>query len=325
MSAAPRVSAIIIFLNEEVLLGDAIASVLAQTYADWELLLVDDGSTDGSRDIARRWAEAHPDKIFYLEHGGHANRGTSASRNLGIQDARGEFVAFLDADDIWLPEKLIYQIGVMDAHPDAGMVCGASMYSANWEADAIAPRTDDPTPVGGPQDRVVKPPDLLTTLYPLGNGAAPCPSGLLLRRDAVLQIGGFEESFRGNLQLYEDQVFLSKIYLACGVFVCSKVLDIYRLRKNSCVARVTGAGKYHAVRRAYLEWLERHLATAHVDYPDVRKALRAALFRYRHPALFALFHACLNVTRPGRKWCIDHVLSSDKLRALRSGVAWLRL
>src|SRR5215211_5603498 len=96
MSSKPRVSAIIIFLNAEKFIEEAIESVFGQTYDDWELLLVDDGSTDYSTQIALRYAEHYPEKVRYLEHPGHENRGMSAARNLGLSHARGEYVAFLD-------------------------------------------------------------------------------------------------------------------------------------------------------------------------------------------------------------------------------------
>jgi glycosyltransferase involved in cell wall biosynthesis len=99
----PLVSVIIIFLDEERFIQEAIESVFAQTYSHWELLLVDDGSKDASTQIARRCAETNPGRVRYLEHEDHRNRGMSASRNLGLQHAKGDFIAFLDADDVWLP------------------------------------------------------------------------------------------------------------------------------------------------------------------------------------------------------------------------------
>ena len=81
------VSAVIIFLNAERFLEEAIESVRAQTYTDWELLLVDDGSTDGSSGCARRHAAAEPGRIRYLDHPGHVNLGMSAARNLGSESA----------------------------------------------------------------------------------------------------------------------------------------------------------------------------------------------------------------------------------------------
>jgi glycosyltransferase involved in cell wall biosynthesis len=110
ISDTPVVSIITIFLDEERFIGEAVESVSAQTYRDWELLLLDDGSTDGSTEIARRFTEQHPGWIRYLDHPGHANRGMSATRNLGLAHARGPFLAFLDADDVWLPSKLAEQV-----------------------------------------------------------------------------------------------------------------------------------------------------------------------------------------------------------------------
>src|SRR5690349_14319499 len=104
MSNNPSVSIIVIFLNAVQFIEEAIESVFGQSYDDWELLLVDDGSTDGSAEAAARYAEQWPDKVRYLTHAGRRNRGMSASRNLGIKQARGRYVAFLDADDVWLPQ-----------------------------------------------------------------------------------------------------------------------------------------------------------------------------------------------------------------------------
>ena len=105
ISNASLVSVIIIFFNEARFLRQAIESVLVQTYDDWELLLVDDGSSDDSTAIARAYAALCPGKVIYLEHRDHQNRGASPSRNLGISHSRGDYIAFLDADDIWLPHK----------------------------------------------------------------------------------------------------------------------------------------------------------------------------------------------------------------------------
>src|SRR5215204_3697695 len=100
MTHQPVVSVIIPIWNAVRFLPDAIESVFAQTYPHWELLLVDDASTDGSGAIAREYAEAQPGKVRYLEHEGHQNRGVGASRNLGVWNATGRYIAFLDHDDI---------------------------------------------------------------------------------------------------------------------------------------------------------------------------------------------------------------------------------
>jgi len=129
VSAPPLVSVVAIFLNGERFLDEAIQSVIAQSYPHWELLLVDDGSTDGSSALARAWAEREPHRVRYLEHPGHRNHGMSASRNLGLHHARGEYLALLDADDVWLPGKLARQVEILQAHPGVGLLFGYASLS----------------------------------------------------------------------------------------------------------------------------------------------------------------------------------------------------
>ena len=104
--ARPEVSVIVIFKDEEAFLEQAIESVFVQTLPSWEMLLVDDGSTDGSTAIARHFAQQADGQVRYLEHRGHANLGMSAARNLGLSQAAGEFVSLLDADDELFPHAL---------------------------------------------------------------------------------------------------------------------------------------------------------------------------------------------------------------------------
>ena len=273
---APLVSIIICFYNEENYLEEAVDSVFAQRLDDWELLLVDDGSSDTSTYIAKKLAEKHNFKVTYLEHPNHQNKGLSASRNLGIQHARGKYCAFLDADDVWLPEKLSEQLHILKTYPEAVMVCGASKYWYSWNNSG---GKDIVKHVGGVQDAVNYPPSLLLNLYPLGEGNAPCPSGIFIKRSAVEAVGGFEAHFSGDYQLYEDQGFLSKIYLRFPVYVTHRHYDLYRQRKESIVATVHQTGKYHIVREYYLRWFSRYL-TDKQNYEELKKVVNKALAPY---------------------------------------------
>ena len=111
----PRVSVIIPSYNCASYLGRAIDSVCAQTYKDYEILIVDDGSTDNTKDVAMQYVR----KVTYLY---QQNRGVSAARNHAISKSSGELLAYLDADDMWYPEKLEKQVAFLDAHQDCGMV-----------------------------------------------------------------------------------------------------------------------------------------------------------------------------------------------------------
>lgn len=112
----PRVSIIIPTYNRAAMLKEALESVLAQTYSDYEVLVVDDGSTDNTREVVE--SLQRPDKIRYIPRE-HQER--SRTRNYGISQARGEYIAFLDSDDMFLPHKLEKQVALMDQHPEYGM------------------------------------------------------------------------------------------------------------------------------------------------------------------------------------------------------------
>lgn len=280
---APLVSIITCFLNEERFLQETVESVLTQEYTHWELLLVDDGSSDRSTQIAKDYAARHPEKIYYHDHEGHDNLGLSASRNSGIEKAKGSLVAFLDADDVWLPQKLSQQVNIMQEHLGVGMLCEASEYWYSWEDSQ---KNDIVIQVGGGlPDGVYYPPKLMLLLYPLSNTAAPCPSGLMCRKATLLQHGGFEAHFTGSYQMYEDQGFLSKMYLNEPVYVSRACHNRYRQRTGSLVQSVTEDGKYHAVRQYYLEWLQKYIKQQHIQHPQINKLLRKALMPYRQPVL----------------------------------------
>jgi glycosyltransferase involved in cell wall biosynthesis len=297
----PRVSVIIPFLNAARFLAETIESVLAQELEDWELLLVDDGSTDASGEIARSYASRDETRIRVLEHTGHANLGVCASRNVGVANARGEYVALLDADDVWLPSKLREQVAILDAHPSVEMVYGHSKYWRSWKRAAGGTGADYTPELGVELDRVYEPPRLALALYPLAKATAPCPSDLLLRRRLVERIGGFEERFHKEYQLYEDQAFLSKVYLEAAVFVSSKTWDLYRIHPESCDATVIRSGRYAAVRRFFLEWLEDHYERHRVEDPRLRSLLARALFPYRHPLLHRVRTLGLGDVRKGMR------------------------
>ena len=283
-SVQPVVSVILCFYNEERFLSEAVQSVLHQTYTSWELILVDDGSSDKSVGMAKKYAADYPDKIIYLEHEGHSNNGLSASRNAGIKIARGQFIAVIDADDVWLAGKLTNQLSLFEYHPDASVILESSLYWYSWN-DTKA--RNIPIPIGVPQDRVYEPPQLMLALYPLGKGAAPCPSGIMIKR-SVFDKSKFEESFRGIYQMYEDQGFLCKIYLREKVFVSSGCNNQYRQRPSSLVSAVYETGKYDTVRKHYLDWFEEFLKNEESHHEEVNKLLRKAFLPYRHPIVYQL-------------------------------------
>jgi glycosyltransferase involved in cell wall biosynthesis len=119
----PRVSVVVASYNHAAFVGECLASVAAQTFGDWELVITDDGSTDGTAQAVRSFAAAQPhlpvDFVALDENGG-----ACVALNAGIRRARGEFIAILNSDDAFLPHKLARQVGFLDANPAVGAVFG---------------------------------------------------------------------------------------------------------------------------------------------------------------------------------------------------------
>src|SRR5215813_13657930 len=305
MSTVPLVSVVIIFLNAERFLEEALESVFGQTYDAWELLLVDDGSTDGSTAIAQRYTEQHPGKVRYLEHTDHQNRGMSASRNLGIANAQGVYIAFLDADDVWLSNKLDRQVAILDSQPEAAMIYGPAQWWYSWTG-RVEDRLRDYIPEPGvPPNTLLEAPTLLTRFLRLTD-IAPCPSSVLIRRNLVEQVRGFEDSFRG---LYEDQVFFAKVCLSAPVFVSAECSTRYRQHPHSnCAITLETAS---AVRAQFLRWLAEYVRAKN---GALLAPLGRQIWRCRYPNLDWIYEL-VRWGFPGKIW----------RRAVRFKYSWLSL
>ncbi len=277
---APLVSVVVNFFNAEPFIHEAIASVFAQTYGAWELLLVDDGSVDGSTAVARRCAEEHPARVRYVEHAGHLNQGTSASRNLGSKLAKGEYIAFLDADDVWFPRKLQQQVAILEAHPEAAMVYGLDQWWYSWTEQPGDQNRDFVHQLGVPANSVIEPPTLVLLFFLVQRATIPNPSSILVRREILEQVHGFEETFR---TLYDEQAFYAKVCLQAPVFAADACWSRYRQHPDSLVARARQGGQEYVLRLAFLRWLEAYLTDLGVAEPEIRSALQRQLRRYRHP------------------------------------------
>jgi len=274
------VSVVLIFLDEEVFLDEAVQSVLDQTLTDWELILVDDGSTDASTRIARDWATRDP-RICYIDHERHENRGMAASRNLGVANSTAPYLAFMDADDVWIPEKLAEQVDLLDRMPDIAMVNGAMVLWHSW--DPTSALRDTVALTGAVENHRYDPPDAALNIYPLVpvDGAGV---DLMVRRAVFDEVGGFEERFRG---MYEDQSFLIKVFLRYSVYISSRPWILYRQHKDSACA-ATSYTDYLRIRGDFLDWLRDDVER--LGDPRVSAALQLARrrVRYRQPIASAV-------------------------------------
>jgi cellulose synthase/poly-beta-1,6-N-acetylglucosamine synthase-like glycosyltransferase len=284
MDRQPLVSVIMIFLNEETFIQESIESVIAQTYEHWELLLVDDGSGDRSSKIALEYADQYPNQIIYLDHPDHQNRGMSATRNLGIHHAKGEYIAFLDGDDVYLPNKLAQQVEIMQSQPRAAMVYGHTQDWFSWSGNPEDLQRDLVYDLGVQTNALIEPP-FLFNLCLQRKATTPCTCSALVRREVAQKVGEFEESFRG---LYEDQVFFSKVMLQFPVYVSSQWWDKYRRRPDSCNTTARKTGQNVTLRLFYLNWLEEYLGERAIANPTIQTALQKELWPYRHPILYRI-------------------------------------
>lgn len=295
-SERPLVSIITIFFNAERFLEEAIESVLAQTYDNWELLLVDDGSSDRSPAIANRYADRDPSRIRLLKHAAGDNRGMSASRNLGIAEARGEIIGFLDADDLYLPDKLSRQVELLGKNPEVGVVYGATLYWHSWTGRPEDALRDRMRRRRLPTNTLIRPPELFAPFL-AGTARTPCTCGVLMRRAAVQAVGGFEERFRG---LFEDQVFFCKLALTTPVYVEEGCTDWYRQHDDSSVskARHSRNSRGNDLTRAradFVEWIAQYVEIHGVQDVAIRREVRKQLRRARYSAVYRSIGALQSV------------------------------
>lgn len=244
------VSVVMIFLNPGAYLEDAIASVLGQTMGDLELLLVDDGSRDGSDEVIRQWAERDR-RVVTLAHDGHVNRGMGASRALGVSRARGTWVALLDGDDVWEPHHLERQLAAARRHPQAGIVVSPSLIWRTWRGGGA----DEVRPLPYPSDTVLPPGALLESTTFSGVPIPTC--GLMFRRDLTPWDGPAAPSFRG---LFEDQTMVSRLTVTAPAVVVGVATSRYRQHLGSAVHRSPGRGGRDPATLRYLTWIESFLA-----------------------------------------------------------------
>jgi glycosyltransferase involved in cell wall biosynthesis len=184
MQAPPLVSVITPAYNVADFLGEAIDSVLAQTEGDFEYLIVDDGSTDGTDRIVRAYAERDP--RIRLVSAGH--RGSSGARNLGIQQARGTYIAFLDGDDRWHPQFLARGVRELTGAPAHVGVVFCQSRVMNEDGHVYWRRHRRAGDYG--LDR------LLITDNPTANGSVLC-----IRRECFEDAGLFDESLESSVDL----------------------------------------------------------------------------------------------------------------------------
>ncbi len=178
----PCVSVVIPTYNRADLVCEALESVAAQTYKDWEIILVDDGSTDNTREAVAPYLTQLGSRLRYIK---QENRGLAAARNTGIWAARGSYIALLDSDDVWKPEKLATQVPYLEADASVGLVSSRAeqVDAANKQVLGLKPKD----PAG-------------TTLATMIVQGTQPPSSFLIRKTAIESIGGFDPAIKRGIE-----------------------------------------------------------------------------------------------------------------------------
>lgn len=259
----PEISVLMTVFNTESYLAEAIESVLhQQTARSWEMIIVDDGSSDGSLRIAQRYRDRYPDRICLLQHARGQNHGISASRNLALRHARGEFTAFLDSDDVWLPHHLETQASLLRRLPHVAMVYAGSerWVDASRPFDEVAARRSwwggnylPPLVPEGQRTGLLERGELLQWFLD-DDSMVPCICTVVVRTAAARESGGFCDEFRG---LCDDQVFHATLSMEYGVYANDVCVARYRQHERSCCAVAEKDGANSAVeRKRFLRFLE---------------------------------------------------------------------
>lgn len=258
-----RVSILLPVFNGEPFLDQTLGCVLGQTFQDWELLLLDDGSTDSSAEIARRCAAAHPDKVRYHQHPDQGNHGQLGTRVLGARLAEEGLIALLDQDDLWDADYLERHLRLWQElqAENVSLSYGPSRY---WFPDGPARDYVQPMPAGAP--RVYAPGELLEGYLASGYRDTPCPSCALIDREALLEAGRFEIQAKGSP--CEDQYLWWHVAARRPVAVHTSAWARYRQHDTSAFAR--GTRSQEQADRAellFLQTMKADLTSARPDHP----------------------------------------------------------
>lgn len=241
MTPLPLISVIVPSYNCARYIAAALGSALDQNYPNKEILVVDDGSTDNSLDILQSFGE----RIRVIT---QVNAGAAAARNAGLQAAKGEYIAFLDADDLWWPGKLTAQANYLGTHPDVGLV-----YSAwqEWHARADGDFDPPPAPEISPTPADIVPEESGWMYNRLLLDCAIHTTTAMIRSNVAHDVGRFDVSLRRG----QDYDYWLRVSRVTPIHKLKAVLSLYRIHRESITRKphVANYG-YLVIKNALDRW-----------------------------------------------------------------------
>jgi glycosyltransferase involved in cell wall biosynthesis len=247
--AIVSVTVVIPAYNAADFLGRTLDSVRSQTFDGYETIVVDDGSTDGTGDVAEAYFRRHAMQARVVR---QTNRGVAAARNAGMRLATGTYIALLDADDLWYPDKLTAVMMEFERRPEADLIC----HDENVTRDGRVVRVSRRSRPSG---------DMYEALLFCGNILSP--SATTIRREAALALGGFDE--RAEYQTVEDYDFWMRFSREWRLHCFNRVLGEYVLHEESASRRIV----YHHV--ALERMLSDHLRVYRRSHSGIVARLRS--------------------------------------------------
>ncbi|MEO1342193.1 MAG: glycosyltransferase [Cyanobacteria bacterium J06635_13] len=250
MYICPLISVVIPAYNAAELIGETIESVIRQSFPDWELIVVDDGSTDNTVSVVEDFC-TKDSRIRLIS---QPNSGVSIARNSGAEKAKGELISFLDSDDMWLEDKLIVHVDYMQRHPKAGI-----SYAL---VEAISP---EGCPSGKVANNHLSCEDPHYLFY---KNPTITPSNIVVRRKLFLKLGGFDES----LVYTEDKEILFRLLCNSEFTVeqIDKILVRYRVHGSSSSSHLSKIEKgwrqfMEKARDLVPEMVDKHYSSAYAS------------------------------------------------------------
>jgi glycosyltransferase involved in cell wall biosynthesis len=265
----PRVSVVIPTYNCESYIGEAVGSVLKQTFQDFEIIVIDDGSTDRTRSVL----EPYMDRIIYLY---QENQGESVARNRGIKMAKSEFIAFLDSDDLWLPIKLERQLNAMDAYTNAVLVYSYS-YNIDEGGERIQWRGSDLQGQGKPGLHHMLHQIIMTNV--IANIGA-----VMVRKSFLTGMTLFDP----EIQLGEDWDFYIRLSLLGPFAFIPEPLASVRIRGKERRLRIEASSEYVRQNEQFLSRIFDMVSERQVDLQQLRPHVFGALYVKSAMCNFAL-------------------------------------
>lgn len=248
MNDIPHVSVIVAAYNAAETLDEALTSVADQTYRDFELIVADDGSTDATPELLAKYAAMWPWMTWFRQE----NAGVATARNRAIERARGELIAFQDADDIWLPGKLAEQVPLLDQNPATDLVFADSTFFP-------------PDPISSGSLFQQKPPQRGRVLHKLLMGCFVLMGTVVVRKSAIIEAGGFVD----GQTPFSDVDLILRVAEQHDFDYVDKVLMRWRVRPESLSHRDPLANQIRDL-EMFDHWVARRPDLFPPNAPEVR-------------------------------------------------------